>query len=104
MFDSYIDMNEEICQSGDVPIWNYNPKYSGFPNYNQHGTNIPGTWTGASNPYVNLAYTSSFNKLENLSSQTAWKDTEYGQIENMLDSKVFQTTCLNELVERLKEC
>ena len=95
MFDSYVDREDEICQSGEVPIWNYNPKHSGFPNYNQAGTNIPGTWTDASNPYVNLSYTSSFNKLENLTSQTAWQDPEYGQIEETMDSKVFQSTSIH---------
>jgi len=91
MFDSYVDINDEICQSGDVPKWNYNPKFSGFTNYNQIGTNIPGTWTDASNPYVNLSYTSSLNKSENLTSQTAWQNSEYGQIEDMMDSKAIMS-------------
>ena len=51
---------------------------------------IPGTWTGASNPYVNLAYASNYNEFQNLSNETAWSDPE--SVENMLDSKVFLTT------------
>ena len=45
MFDSYVDINDEICQTGEVPKWNYNPKYTGFSNHCQHGTNIPGKFT-----------------------------------------------------------
>ena len=45
MFDSYVDINDEICQTGEVPKWNYNPKYTGFSNFCQHGTNIPGKFT-----------------------------------------------------------
>ena len=45
MFDSYVDINDEICQTGEVPKWNYNPKYTGFSNHCQHGTNIPGKIT-----------------------------------------------------------
>jgi hypothetical protein len=48
---------------------------------------IPGTWTGASNPYVNLAYASNYNEFANLSNESAWSDPE--SVENMLDSKVF---------------
>ena len=43
MFDTFIDINDDICQSGSVPKWNYSSKYSSYPHYCQHGTNIPGT-------------------------------------------------------------
>ena len=96
MFDSYVDINDEICLRGsneekeverfkDVPKWNYNPRYSGFPTYCQHGSNVPGTWTGASNPFVNLAYISNYNKHENLSTKTSFSDPE--QRQDHLDCK-----------------
>ena len=54
MFDSFIDVDDDTCQSGSVPLWNYASKTSAYPHYCQHGTNVPGTWTGASQPFVNL--------------------------------------------------
>jgi len=54
MFDSFIDVDDDTCQSGSVPPWNYASKTSSYPHYCQHGTNVPGTWTGASQPFVNL--------------------------------------------------
>ena len=44
MFDTFIDINDDICQSGSVPKWNYSSKYSSYPHYCQHGTNIPGKY------------------------------------------------------------
>ena len=82
-FDSYADINDALCQSEDVPEHTYNPKTSGFPNYCQHGTNIPGKWTGTSAPFVNLAYLSNFNKKENETSSSAWQDDDV--IEETLD-------------------
>ena len=76
LHDQFIDIEDEICQSGlekyKIPQWNYASKTSGYPHFNQHATNIPGTWTGTSHPFVNLAYVNSFNYADCLTSERAW--------------------------------
>ena len=76
LLDRFIDIDDEICQSGlekyKVPQWNYASKTSGYPHFNQHATNVPGTWTGTSLPFVNLAYVNSFNFSDGATTERAW--------------------------------
>ena len=88
MFDSYIDVNDELCQSGEVPTYNYSPPTTQFPKKCQHGTNVTGSWTGSKFPFVNLRLVSNWDMKENsIYNETAWKDEEFGQIGDCVDSK-----------------
>ena len=85
MFDAYVDLSDPLCHSQDVPQYTYSPKYSGFPQYNQHGVNIPGTWTGSSAPFVNLAYVCNINKAENRRTSSAFEMDDV--LEEMVDAQ-----------------
>jgi len=92
LLDQFIDIEDEICQSGSekykIPQWNYASKTTGYPHFNQHGTNVPGTWTGSSLPFVNLAYVNSFNFCDAATTERAWNpSSEDNEREDMLNSK-----------------
>ena len=86
-FDAFVDINDELCTKGSVPIWDYNPKYLPFYHkYCQHGTNVPGTWTGSDHLFTSLSYVSSNNEFESsLNQSTAWSDDQ--EVQNTLTGK-----------------
>ena len=84
--NAFIDINDEICTQGKVPKFDYNPKYVPFYHkYCQHGTNIPGTWTGSENMFTHLTYVSKVNEFKQISTSSAWADEN--EAADMLTSK-----------------
>ena len=86
-FEAFVDIEDELCTKGSVPVWDYNPKYLPFyRKYCQHGTNVPGTWTGSNHQFTSLSYVSSNNEYETaLSNSTAWQDEQ--EVQNTLTGK-----------------
>lgn len=77
--------DDEICRQGPVPKYNYATNNTGYPHFTQHGTNLPGHWTGSSGLFGHLSYVNSVNKNETLTNEATWSpDSEYADRARMI--------------------
>lgn len=81
-------LEDEICQQGHVPLWNYATQLSGNSHKFRNGTNLPGHWTGSPTGFVHLSFVNALNNYDNETNEAAWStNSEYNDRASMLLSK-----------------
>ena len=84
----YLPTDDDLCVQGYVPEFSYDPKYLGYSQYPQFGTNLSGHWAGVDKDFCHLQLVSNFQKNQHDVNSTSWDtNSPYNERQDVLTAQ-----------------